>query len=116
MPERANDSVAEGNCIRREAGWGATGSELSVRRITNLFRRGESDEPAFRWRSLEGTGHAAVADKAMTGRTTWLGTERWEEVAQEAVEIHGYQLPEAPPPAEPPPPPLKPPPPNPPEP
>ena len=35
-----HDSVAEGNCIRREAGWGATGGELSVRRITNPFRRG----------------------------------------------------------------------------
>ena len=33
-------SEAEGNCIRREAGWRATGSELAVRNKVNLIRRG----------------------------------------------------------------------------
>ena len=36
----SHSSVVEGNCIRREAGWGATGDEVSVRRLTNPFRRG----------------------------------------------------------------------------
>ena len=40
-------------------------------------------EPATKWRSLKLTVHAAVADKAMTGRILWLAVERPDGGAQE---------------------------------
>src|SRR5215467_934118 len=43
-----------------EATWGATGSELSVRRRTNSIRRGCCDEPAHVGRSPKIAGHAGV--------------------------------------------------------
>jgi len=50
--------------------------------MTNLIRRGIDDELAGRWRSLESTGHAVLAVKAMVGSATWLETERWEVCAE----------------------------------
>ena len=40
-------------------------------------------EPATKWRSLKLTVHAGVADKAMSGRITWLAVERPDGEAQE---------------------------------
>ena len=79
----SHSSVAEGNCIRREAGWGATGGEVSVRRMTNSIRRDVTASPPAKGRSLKLTGHAGVAAKAMAGGITWLEVERPEGEAQE---------------------------------
>ena len=40
MSREAINLVAKGNCVAREAGWGATRGERPVRRITNPIRRG----------------------------------------------------------------------------
>ena len=82
----SHSSVAEGNCIRREAGWGATGGEVSVRRMTNSIRRDVTASPPAKGRSLKLTGHAGVAAKAMAGGITWLEVERPEGEAQEVGE------------------------------
>ena len=70
--------VAEGNWRRHEAGWGATGGEMVVRRRTNPIRRHVSDELAHSWRSLKLTDPVAVVDKTRVRRITWLGTEHQE--------------------------------------
>jgi len=50
-------SVAEGNCIRREAGWGATGGERPVCRRTNPIRPGVAASLRFHGEARENAGH-----------------------------------------------------------
>jgi hypothetical protein len=38
----------EGNCVAVKVGWGATGGELAVRRMTNLVRRDLVASPLMR--------------------------------------------------------------------
>jgi len=38
-PEPVAGSAIEGNCVAARRGWGATGGEPGVRRMTNLIRR-----------------------------------------------------------------------------
>ena len=49
---------------------------------TNPIRRGERGELPGRGRSLKHTQHAALAWKALLGRTLWLGVERQEGEAR----------------------------------
>jgi len=45
--------VTEGNCIRREAGWGATGGERAVRRRTTPIRPGVAARLRFHGEARE---------------------------------------------------------------
>jgi hypothetical protein len=74
--------VAEGNCIRREAGWGATGGELAVRSQANPFRHSVAASLLIRGEARKQSATLEMAVKAMDERAVWLGMER-REVAQQ---------------------------------
>jgi hypothetical protein len=74
-PCEVTPHVAEGNCIRREAGWEAAGGERAARRMTNPFRRRGAASPRSQgeaWMATSGR-HTDVDEMVMTGPTTWLG-------------------------------------------
>ena len=62
--------VAEGNCIRREAGWGATGGELAVRSKANPFRRGATASLLDFGEARKEVFTLGMAAKAVNTRTT----------------------------------------------
>ena len=70
--------VAEGNCIRREAGWGATGGELAVRSKANPFRRSGAASLLIDGEARKQAGTLVMAVKAMLAPAWWLGMEREE--------------------------------------
>ena len=74
----SHSPVAEGNCIRREAGWGATGGELAVRSKANPIRRGVAASLLIDGEARNQAITLEMADKAMIARTLWLGMERRE--------------------------------------
>ena len=61
--------VAEGNCIRREAGWGATGGELAVRSKANPIRRGVAASLLDYGEARKQAVTLGMAVKAMNART-----------------------------------------------
>ena len=78
----SHSPVAEGNCIRREAGWGATGGELAVRSKANPFRRGVAASLLDYGEARKQAITLEMADKAVIVRTLCLGMERQEVALQ----------------------------------
>ncbi len=77
----SHSSVAESNCVVMRRG--EKQLEANGRSADNELDSAVCiDEPSAKWRSLEITGHAVVADKAMVGNILWLEVERLEGMAQ----------------------------------
>ncbi len=90
-PRRTYRPEVGGNCVDREAAWGATRGEQAIRRNTNSIR--PCRLVSLRWKGEAQTRAIGKPVTLMVGAKAMAGAVRWLETESQEGETHEVERP-----------------------